>query len=847
MRFSTTGAGWAKVGRRSDGSISRRSHLPTHTVVSMAPFGRQTVAVACLSAALGTWFVAATVRGQMASSRFELSASISLNEVDGAVRSHLERVKAFLADGQWDEAVETLRQLMQNSGDRLIEFRDRRYITLREYCHAILASLPPEALALYRSRVDPQARKWYEEGLAKRDESLLKRLVEQHLVSSWGDDALLALGALSLEQGRHAEARSWWEKLAEFPPLQVSGDVFEKVRSGLEEGSDEARLLDHWYEAVITSRGTVYSIKYQQLPDLSVAEGAALVRFWRRAQLAPWQLTYPETSIPPADIQARLVLASILEGSTQRAERALDELRRLFPGASGRLCGRQGPLADTLAALLAESREWPQASGSVDWPTFAGSPSRNTVPTADIDVGAVKWRLPLEKVTISDATTAVNIGARPRRVAEGNNVLLSHHPIAAGGRVFYSAQHQIFAVDERTGLPVWPAGDVPTGEIYVNKLELSDRSHIRYQPLGVPRFTMTVQGSRLLARMGSSITGTMPDSSPRGSSGYIVCLDLSAQGRLRWKADPEDDKWAFEGSPLSDGQQVYVAMRRSDVRPQAHVACFDAETGRMRWRRYVCAAETPAHGMADECTHNLLTLHHDTLYFNTNLGAVAALDAADGRVKWLYAYPRVESGDLNRPGGNLYRDLTPCIYDRGRLFVAPADSERIICLDAQSGAFYWDTLLWGRGQYSPEDAIHLLGVGQGYLVASGDRLWRIHVETGRRQNPWPEGPTPRGFGRGVLVGDKIYWPTMEQIFVLSQKTGLPVQQPIDLRQRGVTGGNLIVANGNLFVASPSELVALDRYSQVDPAEPNAPRTQAKLPLRLPSSADGKLTADANSP
>ena len=66
-------------------------------------------------------------------------------------------------------------------------------------------------------------------------------------------------------------------------------------------------------------------------------------------------------------------------------------------------------------------------------------------------------------------------------------------------------------------------------------------------------------------------------------------------------------------------------MRRNDIRPQAHVACFDAPTGRMRWRRFVCAAETPARGMLPECTHNLLTLAGDTIYYNTNLGAVASL------------------------------------------------------------------------------------------------------------------------------------------------------------------------------------------------------------------------------
>ncbi|MGE3409542.1 MAG: PQQ-binding-like beta-propeller repeat protein [Pirellulales bacterium] len=814
---------------------------PTDAAVRREKAGLQPsrrVGLAILALLAVPWGLPDTAFGQFGG-RFELSASISLNEVDGAIQTHLQRVRAFQADGQWGEAVETLRRLMESSGDRLIEFQDRRYITLQDYCQAILASLPEEALDLYRNQVDPQARKWYEAGIAQRDESLLKKVVEQSLVSKWGDDALLALGEISLEQGRPSEARAWWEKLIEYPPALVPGDVFQKVRGSLADESIDAQLIDQWYEAVETANGMVYYFRRSELHGLTLADSTALIRFWRRVQLPPWQLTFPDTDIPRADIQSRLVLASVLEGSPRRAESGIAELDRLFPDAAGRLAGRKGPYAKTLQDFLESSRKWPAAPSPAGWTTFAGSPSRNTVPSYDIDVGTVRWRMPLENVTVADNSVALNLPIRQRRVAEDNNVLLSHHPVVSGNRVFYKGQHQIFGVDLQSGKPLWPSiPGRPEGEIYANKIELEMHSRVRFAPLGVERHTLTVHGDRLFARMGSPVTGTMAEPSTRSSSGYVVCLDLAKQGRLLWNISADDEKWAFEGTPLCDGSRAYIAMRRSDVRPQAHVACLDVETGRMLWRRFISSAETPAHGMADECTHNLLTMHHDTLFINTNLGAVAALDAADGRVKWLYAYHRVESGDLNRPGGHMYRDLTPCLYDRGRLFVAPADSERIICLDAQTGAFYWDKLLWARGQYHPEDAIHLLGVANGYLVASGDRLWRIHVESGKLQNYWPEGPTPRGYGRGLLVDDKIYWPTREQIFVLSQTTGVQVQQPINLSQRNVYGGNLIATENCLLIASifprqderppQSELVALDRFSQIAPME-EIPNPQAVVP------------------
>ena len=131
---------------------------------------------------------------------------------------------------------------------------------------------------------------------------------------------------------------------------------------------------------------------------------------------------------------------------------------------------------------------------------------------------------------------------------------------------------------------------------------------------------------------------------PTGYS-YLVCLDLAAEGRLVWRIPQtfgEDDRWAFEGSPVCDGDNVYVAMRYNDVRPQEHVACYDAQTGTLRWRRLICAAESPARGQADEITNNLLTLAHDTLYLNTNLGAIAAIATSDGQIRWLSTYPRAK-------------------------------------------------------------------------------------------------------------------------------------------------------------------------------------------------------------
>jgi len=201
--------------------------------------------------------------------------------------------------------------------------------------------------------------------------------------------------------------------------------------------------------------------------------------------------------------------------------------------------------------------------------------------------------------------------------------------------VLVNDEQRILAVRADSGRPAWGQA----AAIYQSQLAGVVSPPLPRETLGTPQFTMTVVGDKLFARMGSPLTGTSQGTATSVRPACLVCLDLTAEGRLLWKVEPEEG-WTMEGSPLADSRSVYVAMRHNDIRPQAFVACFDSETGRLRWRRFVCGAETPGRGIYPESTHNLLTLVDGTLYYNTNLGAVAALAAEDGRLLWVRLYPR---------------------------------------------------------------------------------------------------------------------------------------------------------------------------------------------------------------
>ncbi len=258
-------------------------------------------------------------------------------------------------------------------------------------------------------------------------------------------------------------------------------------------------------------------------------------------------------------------------------------------------------------------------------------------------MGALAW----EPIKLGEPIAADSANSRAyslRRIGEDPQRLLSYYPLVVGNLLLVNNDTQIFAFDVRTGGPAWPSEDAsrPAGEIYAYK-NSSGYSARGNRGIGVNRFAMTAHDGKLFARMGSQVT-SRPLESSEHRSGYLLCLDLNGQGRAVWKPDgrllPDDERWAFEGAPIVSGADLYVVMRKSDVRPQVHVACFDVETGRRRWRTMVCAAETPGAGQSEEISHNLLTLEQGTLYCNTNLGAVAALAARDGHLQWVALYPR---------------------------------------------------------------------------------------------------------------------------------------------------------------------------------------------------------------
>jgi len=316
---------------------------------------------------------------------------------------------------------------------------------------------------------------------------------------------------------------------------------------------------------------------------------------------------------------------------------------------------------------------------------------------------------------------------------------------------------------------------------------------------GEPRYSLTVSEGRLYARLGDPIT-TRPRDELRENDNFLVCLDLQhGEGKLLWKVDAGsiDGQAVFEGAPLVVDEKAYAVVRRGRPQMVTSVACFDAETGRRLWERSVCAAVANAMTGDGVLSHELLTAGDHALFLCTGTGAVAALESDGGAVRWIVTY---ESSPADGSSSGRRRSETPpCLFTNNIVLAAPSDFDGIMAIESHSGLTLWRRAL-------PGGIEHLLGANNGILIASGQGLWGLDLATGRVL--WHVGyrdPVSFGYGRGILAGQVVYWPTREEIFVVDQATGALKRRIPLLARDGERAGNLLLAGEFLVVVQPQRI------------------------------------------
>ncbi|MCH7988097.1 MAG: PQQ-binding-like beta-propeller repeat protein [Planctomycetes bacterium] len=517
-------------------------------------------------------------------------------------------------------------------------------------------------------------------------------------------------------------------------------------------------------------------------------------------------LNYPDTDLDHAEILARLVLCSFAEGNRSRAEYELQSFAQMFPEAEGRLAGQDGNLNRILKTVAADSRSWRLREEKDQPDTFALNSQRNGIQSAEFEVGGAQWAVSLPENILKPKSRS-----KPALKQHGP---LSYYPVLFRDMVLLSDGDRIFAWNVFTGKPYWDNTEKNAAVIYPPGSDL--RSSLPLQPVvGVPRHTLTLHEGRLYARLGTPITShSNRDRELRPPSSRLVCLDLAEkQGKPLWTISAGDlgPDWSFEGAPVVEEDRLYVAVRHNHPQTQFHVACYDAGNGKPIWNRKICSSLTLLNDAENFISHHLLTLAGGTIYYSTDAGAIAALEATDGRPRWIVTYESQKPKNVTLRNDHTRWGLTPCLFHHGIVFAAPNDYDGLMAIDSENGLIRWRQRLRGGVR-------HLLGVGRDKLIVSGNRLWGLDYRTGRIV--WTTGyedPAGFGYGRGMLVEQTVWWPTRDEVFIVDQTNGT-LKRRIKLSgyPRYETGGNLTMAAGLLLIAQPTRLVAFGDSAGVVP-------------------------------
>jgi outer membrane protein assembly factor BamB len=196
----------------------------------------------------------------------------------------------------------------------------------------------------------------------------------------------------------------------------------------------------------------------------------------------------------------------------------------------------------------------------------------------------------------------------------------------------------------------------------------------------------------------------------------------------------------------------------------------------------------------------LLTWADGRIVFNTNSGVVMALDAATGQRLWAFRYPRASRST----GQDISDQPVPAIYDDGRVYVAPVDSDGIFAMDAHDGRLLWQL----RGL----EGVLLHAVTARHLFATVRRplpaVLAINVQTGsprRSEGGWfvPLRDVAAESALSLATLHHLLYPTRAGMLALRHEDGTPTFDPLSDQ---LPLANYLMVDGMLIGVTPQYLL-----------------------------------------
>ena len=695
------------------------------------------------------------------------------------------------------------------------------------------------------------------------------------------------------------------ERIAKWPPegLAVYRNLYGPAaadRLAAAPRGDLAALLSIFYDDFVTDAGKAAGVRlvdaYTEAGDFpaAAAVGDRLLDL------------HPLLGGDRPAVLFRTALADHWAGDDAAANKRLADLRRTDAKAVGTVGGKDVVLADALATALAVPAPAPAVDplAADTYPSFGGPGGRGDVSPSRAKPGASLTPVLLAKPDFSAmAGPQQKNWVEQDKVSKMNGGVRGIIPAVDAGTLFFQDGRTVYAVDADSGMAVTPWLATYPGEAG-GRYHLAAPGRARGEELTVtvtPSSVLAVMGQRDRAMYGNAgmfnagfvMRGGGDDGGGAASPVRLVCLDR-ATGRERWKvsaADLPDAAGAaktaeYGGTPLSvpaavagtpdDAVLVVARGGRDGQFDNCYVVCLSARTGQYRWSTYVGSGTRSFDGetmFAQDPSQ--LSLADGRAFVMSNLGTVAALDPADGRVLWLTAYARDNAENLadlmarQNMGGNAGPSgpsrpwsRNPVVVQGGHVFALPTDAKSLMVLDAATGKEVrridtsLPTNLDGNGAGQHETADVLLGVHDGYAVLTGDHTifgvnWRKYAPDDPAASLWIEqpwgsadtdtNPATKIAARGFLTADGIYMVNQQNLSEIDWRRHkiVAVYPATGAFSGGQGPGNILVTSQNVVVAGDDRVdvytelgVVQAKYDREMRTAPTDPRPRVRFATAL---------------
>ncbi len=442
----------------------------------------------------------------------------------------------------------------------------------------------------------------------------------------------------------------------------------------------------------------------------------------------------PATAMRIAEIAASL-------GETGRILFLARRAKKEWPEAKVTVDGREIPIEEALRAKAASTKPEPRK----DWPRWGGGLDGEGVFPEVPPVGRYLWSQEVnEGEPLGDNAVQARGMGGPGPASD---------PVVASERLFLIAGDTVLCKDLARGNHVW-SYRVPQAAAQAAAMIWIQREMGGAEP----KPTAPCVHDGLLAfeygrDRGRDTEGRGGRPMPRFSEVHV--LD-AANGKRLWSWSTDKDE-ALKGKaslscPILTPEGLYtIAMVNNEGARTATLLAFDRESGDggPRWRRLLSTVPSGASpwSVFQRDPDAILACSDGAVVVATNLGVVAAVDAASGDLLWTYAYGApAAGGPVNAPNNPLEsRRTNPpgswAIAADGVVLFSAADTPCAWAISPRAGKKLWNNPV--------STGMHPAGYGQGTLFVSGSEMYVVDVATGKRV--WFQ--IPGTYARAAVAGN----------------------------------------------------------------------------------------------